>query len=75
MEPVIDGAMFSSVIELGAEGLFYLITLIFLFFSLSFAYHWFAYSTNKAYSIIMLAIYLGVSAILFISMMLSLNAL
>ena len=75
MKPIIDGADLGRFLDIGAEGLFYIITLIFLFFSLSFAYHWLTYGTNRAHSILMLAIYLGVSMFFFIGMTISLNAL
>ena len=73
MEPVIDEAMFTNLLSFGAEGIFYLITLIFLFFSLSYAYHWLSYGTNRARSVIVLALYFGVSALFFIGMIFSLN--
>lgn len=73
MEPIIDGAAFANVLSFGAEGMFYLITLIFLFFSLSYAHHWLSYGTNQARSVIVLAMYFGVSALFFIGMIFSLN--
>lgn len=75
MEPIVNGAMFEKLLSFGAEGLFYLITLIFLFFSLSFTHHWLAYGTNRARSILVLAAYLGVSALFFIGMIASLSTL
>lgn len=75
MEPIIEEGMFEGFIAIGAEGLFYIITLAFLFFSLSYVYHWLAYGTNRTKSILMLTIYLGVSAVFFIGMSLSLNTL
>ncbi|MFT7507034.1 MAG: putative membrane channel-forming protein YqfA (hemolysin III family) [Acidimicrobiales bacterium] len=55
--------------------IFFVMTLVFMVFSLSIVYHWFAYGTNKAKSMLMLVTYLGISAILFIIMSLALNSL
>tara|TARA_B100000745_G_C20119345_1_gene383223 strand:- start:560 stop:793 length:234 start_codon:yes stop_codon:yes gene_type:complete len=73
MEPIIDGSIPTRVMEFGAEGLFYLITLIFLFFSLSIAYHWLAYGTNRSQSVLFLVIFIMVSMLFFIGMTVSLN--
>ena len=62
-------------IAIGAQGIFYVTTLIFIAFSLSIIYHWFAYGIHKAKVLILLAVYLGVSSVLFIGMSLALNAL
>lgn len=51
-----------------AEGAFYVVTLIFVGFSVSIVYHWFAYGHSKALSTLSTIIYLGVSAVLFIGM-------
>ncbi len=75
MEPIIAEGTLEGFLAIGAEGLFYIITLIFLFFSLSYAYHWITYGTNRTKSVLMLALYLGVSAVFFIGMSLSLNSL
>jgi hypothetical protein len=66
---------FDAFLKLGMEGLFYITTLIFVGFSLSLVYHWFAYGIHKTMTLIILSVYLGVSAILFIGMALALNAL
>ena len=66
---------FEQFLKLGMEGIFYVTTLIFIGFSLSIIYHWFAYGIHKSKILILLAIYLGVSSLLFIGMSLALNAL
>ncbi len=77
MTPLIAGSNIdiTNMLSMGAEGTFYLVTLVFLFFTLSFAYHWFAYGTNKARAITMLTLYLIVSMFLFAGMALSLSAM
>jgi hypothetical protein len=65
----------THIIGIGLEGSFYIVTLIFVGFSLSIAYHLLAYGTNKAKSFLMLAVYLGVSAFLFLSMFITLTLL
>lgn len=65
----------TNLIQIAMEGSFYIVTLIFVGFSLSIAYHWFAYGTNKAQSTAMLLVYLGVSAFFFLSMFLALNSI
>jgi len=72
---MIDVDNFDQFIDLGLEGLFYITMLIFVGFSLSLIYHWFAYGINKTRILLMLAVYLGVSALLFIGMSLSLSSL
>lgn len=72
---MIDVNTMTHIFKLGFGGLFYITMLVFVFFSLSIIYHWFAYGINKAKILIMLAVYLGVSAVLFIAMSLALNAL
>lgn len=75
MEPLIDGTMLTGFMSVGAEGLFYLVTLIFLFFSLSIAYHWLAYGTNRSQSFLVLVIYLLVSMLFFIGMTIALSTI
>ena len=55
-----------ALIMTGFEGLFYLITLIFVIYSLSLAYHWFSYGIHKTTAMIALVVYLVGSAPLFI---------
>ena len=62
-------------LNLGLEGLFYITTLVFVGFSLSIVYHWFSYGIHKTRILMMLVTYLLVSAALFMSMSLALNAL
>jgi len=75
MEPLIDGTMLTDFMSVGADGLFYLVTLIFLFFSLSIAYHWLAYGTHRSFSVMVLVIYLMVSMVFFIGMAVSLSTI
>jgi hypothetical protein len=72
---MIDSINLEHVLQLAMEGLFYVTTLIFVGFSLSLVYHWFAYGVHKTRILIMLLVYLGVSSVLFIGMSLSLSAL
>lgn len=73
MEPIIDMNFVESSFAVTAEGLFYILTLIFILFSLSVAYHWLAYGTNRSHSILMLVAYLMISTIFFIGMSVSLT--
>lgn len=56
-----------SLLQLGFEGLFYLITLIFVIFSASVAYHWFSYGTRKTTALTALIIYLSVGTVLLLT--------
>ena len=60
------GQNLNDLIITGFEALFYLITLIFVIFSVSLAYHWFSYGTDKARSTTALVVYLAGSMPLFI---------
>ena len=71
---MIDTYHFKQFLEIGLEGLFYITTLVFVGFTLSIVYHWFAYGIHKTKVLVLLAVYLGVSALLFIGMSLALNA-
>lgn len=55
--------------------LFYIITLVFVVYSVSVAYHWFVYGESKKVSTTALAIYLIGSTPLFLIMSLSLSLL
>lgn len=70
---MIASSTLTHILNIGLEGSFYVITLIFVGFSLSIAYHLMAYGTNKAKSILMLSVYLGVSAFLFLGMLVTLT--
>lgn len=59
----------------GLHALFYMVTLIFTLFTAFSAYHWFTYGSSKATSTLSLAIYLLVSAPLFMGMALALTFL
>ena len=61
--------------SLGLELLFYVMTIIFVFFTLFMVYHWFTYGLEKATNMLALLIFLLGSAPLFLVMSLSLNAL
>lgn len=75
MEPLLDTAMFTDALTIGTEGIFYIITLVFLVFSLTVAYHWLSYGSNRAQAVLLLVVYMMVSTVFFISMSISLSAL
>jgi len=52
----------TAYISNGFEIIFYFILLIFAFYTLFLAYHWFAYGVNKATAMLIFAIYLLGSA-------------
>jgi hypothetical protein len=58
----------SLLLNTGLHILFYVLTLVFVFFSVFTIYHWFTYGSSKHISSFSLAIYLVVSAPLFITM-------
>lgn len=62
-----------TLFSIGLQGLFYLITLIFVIYSLCVVYHWFTYGSSKRLSMLSLAVYLGGSAPLFIIMAVALS--
>ncbi len=64
-----------AFLSTGLQALFYLITLIFVLYSLFIAYHWFTYGSSRTTATISLAIYLLVSAPLFLTMAFSLSVL
>lgn len=64
-----------QIVTFGLQGIFYLTMIVFVGFSLSIIYHWFAYGIHKSKVLILLAVYLGISSILILGMSLSLNAL
>ena len=67
--------MAHELLSSGLLALFYLITLVFVVFSVSVAYHWFAYGEKKSLSMIALSIYLIGSVPLFLIMALSLTVI
>lgn len=67
--------MITNFLSVGLEASFYIMTLIFVGFSLSAAYHWLSYGTSKTKTMLALTIYLGVSAPLFITMLVILATL
>jgi len=69
---MITGDSLENFVQIALEGSFYIVTLVFVGFTLSIAYHWFSYGTNRARSVAMLITYLGVSAVLFIGMIIAL---
>lgn len=71
---MINPSNITYFLNLGLTGLFYVTTLVFVIFSLSIIYHWFSYGVHKTRILLMLAVYLSVSAVLFISMSLALTA-
>lgn len=66
---------FESLFSSGLQALFYIVTLVFVIFSVTVAYHWFAYGSSKAISMLSLSVYLIVSAPLFITMAILLTIL
>lgn len=57
------------------QGLFYIITLVFVIFSTFTVYHWFTYGSSKSISMLSFGIYLAGSAPLFIIMSIALSLL
>ncbi len=57
-----------SILNIVTEGSLYVVSIIFIGFSLSIAYHWHSYGTDKSKLFLMFLVYLGVSAVLFLSM-------
>jgi len=72
MLPTVDFTPFLSV---GAEAIFFLSILIFLIFSISLGYHISQYSLNKPKATTAFMMYLIVSAILIVSMTVTLFAI
>lgn len=66
---------FESLFSSGLQALFYIVTLVFVVFSVTVAYHWFVYGSSKAISMLSLSVYLIVSAPLFITMAILLTIL
>jgi hypothetical protein len=64
--------MATDALYYGFSILFYLITLFFVIYSVSIAYHWYTYGEKKSISSLSLAIYLVGSAPLFMIMAFSL---
>lgn len=64
-----------NLISTGLSFIFFLFTLVFLFYSVILSYHWFAYATDKKTPGMTLAIYLSGSALCFIIMTSALLAL
>ena len=64
-----------TLLATGLEALFYIITLVFVFYSLFLAYHWFTYGSSRTITTLSIAIYLLVSSPLFLTMALILNTL
>ena len=64
---------FAFLAVTGFNILFYVMTLTFVIFAVCTAYHWFTYGSSKRMSTISLAVFLGVSAPLFIVMSITLS--
>ena len=56
-----------------AQGIFYILLLIFTLHAVFVGYHWFTYGTNKSRSLIALAVYLGGGAILLLTIALTMS--
>ncbi len=65
----------AGIFTLGLGLVFYITLLIFIGFTLSIIYHWFAYGIHKTRILIMMTIYLVVSALLLLAMSLTYNML
>jgi hypothetical protein len=63
--------LFSTLLQV----VFYIAVLCFVIYSLTLAYHWFAYGSSKALSMLSLAVYLVGSAVFLIMMSTSLFSL
>lgn len=57
-----------SLFVTGLQALFYIITLVFVLYTVAAAYHWFSYGSDRSTSMITLGVYLIVSAPLFLTM-------
>jgi hypothetical protein len=57
-----------TLFSTGLHALFYIVTLLFVFYSVCIAFHWFSYGSSKSMSMLSMAIYLIVSAPLFLAM-------
>ncbi|NCN52389.1 hypothetical protein GW943_01105 [Candidatus Parcubacteria bacterium] len=68
-------ASLTTLIQLGAQGIFYILLLIFAIHLLILSYHWFTYGTSRASGLTALFIYLGGSVLCFSIMLVSLSAL
>ncbi len=65
----------SNLTQVGAEGLFYILLIIFTLHALFLGYHWFTYGNNKHISTVALALYLLGGAVLLLTFSLALRAL
>ncbi len=72
---MIDNTFITDMLPMLFEGSFFVVMLVFVGFSLSIAYHWFSYSSSKSTTMIALCVYLAVSAVLFLTMAITLNTL
>jgi hypothetical protein len=68
-EPMEQG----NTLNLFAEGMIYLITLILALYTVVLAYHWLNYGSNKKISVIALAIFVAGSAALVLGLVVSYN--
>lgn len=59
----------------GMHVIFYALMLVFVVFTVCIGYHWFTYGSDKNLSMLALAVFLIVSAPLFLTMSISLRAL
>jgi len=64
---------FWPLLTLGAEGLFYMLLLIFSVHVLFLGYHWFNYGTKYRTAVLALAIYLSGGAVFFLTLVTTLS--
>ena len=70
-----DTFNFALSVEYLAEGVFWILLIVFVLHAFFLGYHWFTFGTNKQLSTTALAIYLSGGAILFLTLSLALRAL
>ena len=64
-----------SYFQIGVEGLYYVLLLIFTIHTIFLVFHWFTYGNDRRTSLIALAIYLVGGAILFVTLSLALRGI
>ncbi len=64
-----------SYFQIGIEGLYYILLLIFTIHTIFLVFHWFTYGNDRRTSLIALAIYLVGGAILFVTLSLALRGI
>jgi hypothetical protein len=64
-----------SYFQIGIEGLYYVLLLIFTIHTIFLVFHWFTYGNDRRTSLIALAIYLVGGAILFVTLSLALRGI